>query len=95
MGSETSREFDSSTHSSGNPGDAIDVAAYEAEVNKMRGINRMDRAIRSRLQQGVKYNMRVLICGDKGTGKTLLWRRFQGQAFDAEVRCLSGHVSVR
>lgn len=85
MGSELSRELDTSSHHSSNQVDSIDVATYEAEMSKMREINRMDQAIRSRLQNGVKYNMKIVVCGDKGTGKTVLWKRFQGQAFEAEV----------
>lgn len=86
MGSETSREEEVSSHPNGSQMDSIDVATYEAEMSKMREISRMDRAIRTRLQHGVKYNMRIVICGDKATGKTLLWKRFQGQAFETEVR---------
>lgn len=86
MGSEVSKE-DSSSHGASSHGQsyATDVAAFEAEQIKMRKIVRMDQTIRSRLHQGVKYNMKVLLCGERGTGKTMLWQRLQGQPFAAKV----------
>jgi Cdc6-like AAA superfamily ATPase len=44
-------------------------------------ISRMDSQVRSRVRKSVRYNMKVVIRGDKGTGKTMLWRRFQGLNF--------------
>lgn len=86
MGSENSKDS-SSSHGSG-PNDqsyTTDVTSFEAEQMKMREISRMDQTIRSRLHQGVKYNMKVLICGEKKTGKTVLWQRLQGLPFSYEV----------
>ena len=90
MGTETSKES-SSSHGWSNHSQpyTTDVAAFEAEQIKMREISRMDQTIRSRLHQGVKYNMKVLLCGERGTGKTMLWRRLQGQPFSYEVRATS------
>ena len=44
-------------------------------------ISRMDSQVRSRVRKSVRYDMKVVIRGDKGTGKTMLWRRFQGLNF--------------
>ena len=49
-------------------------------------ISRMDSQVRSRVRKSVIYNMKVVIRGDKGTGKTMLWRRFQGLNFVPTVR---------
>jgi Cdc6-like AAA superfamily ATPase len=55
------------------------------EIHKLQEIKRMDSNIRNRLQQGVHYNMKILLCGARATGKTMLWKRFQGQAFAETV----------
>jgi hypothetical protein len=39
----------------------------------------MDSSVRKKLRGGVQFNMKVLIRGSPGTGKTSLWRRLQGQ----------------
>ncbi|KAG7399734.1 hypothetical protein PHYBOEH_008068 [Phytophthora boehmeriae] len=46
---------------------------------KERTIQRMDRAIRRRVRGGVTYNMKLLLRGAKGTGKTSLFQRLQGE----------------
>lgn len=43
-----------------------------------RNIKRMDQAVRKKLRGGVSFNMKVVIRGKSGTGKTSLWRRLQG-----------------
>ena len=66
MGAEGSKEItDFNSGHGGTWSDTIDVAAFEAERHKMREINRMDQVVRSRFQQGVKYNMKVLILSVK------------------------------
>lgn len=44
--------------------------------------------LNSQLQQkfsrGVDCNLQIVIRGDHGTGKTVLWKRLQGQAFDPD-----------
>ncbi|RLN59625.1 hypothetical protein BBJ29_002230 [Phytophthora kernoviae] len=50
-----------------------------ANPRKDRNIQRMDRAIRRRVRGGVTYNMKLLLRGAKGTGKTSLFQRLQGE----------------
>ncbi|KAI9918208.1 hypothetical protein PsorP6_013309 [Peronosclerospora sorghi] len=49
-----------------------------ATMKKERTIQRMDQAIRRRVRGGITYNMKVLIRGAKGTGKTSLFQRLKG-----------------
>ncbi|KAG7380748.1 hypothetical protein PHYPSEUDO_006802 [Phytophthora pseudosyringae] len=46
---------------------------------KERTIQRMDKAIRRRVRGGITYNMKLLIRGAKGTGKTSLLQRLKGE----------------
>ena len=96
MGGESSKETERSidTSTSGKWGEVgssihglqLDIAESEAASQmKMREISRMDQAIRNKLHHGVQYNMKILLCGARGTGKTLLWRRLQGQPFSHRV----------
>ncbi|KAJ0395219.1 hypothetical protein P43SY_004077 [Pythium insidiosum] len=42
-------------------------------------IQRMDKAIRKRVRGGITYNMKIIIRGDRGTGKTSLFHRLKGE----------------
>ncbi|KAI9983996.1 hypothetical protein PInf_005286 [Phytophthora infestans] len=46
---------------------------------KERTIQRMDKAIRRRVRGGITYNMKLLVRGAKGTGKTSLFQRLKGE----------------
>ena len=50
-----------------------------------REISRMDTQVRGRVRKNVKHNMKIVIRGDRGTGKTSLWRRFQGLSYSSTV----------
>jgi GTPase SAR1 family protein len=44
-----------------------------------RTIQKMDKQIRKRVRGGITYNMKILIRGAKGTGKTSLFQRLKGE----------------
>lgn len=50
-----------------------------SQTHMDRTIQRMDRTIRKRVRGGITYNMKVLIRGTKGTGKTSLFQRLKGE----------------
>jgi len=60
-------------------------ALEDIEAAKMAEIQRMDHQVRDKLRSTLggaqQYNMKVLLRGERGTGKSLLWRRFQGQPY--------------
>lgn len=41
--------------------------------------------IRQRFRHGINYNLKMIIKGRKGSGKTTLWKRLQGMKFYQEV----------
>ncbi len=58
----------------------------ETHEDKLREIARMDQAVRSTVRGGVQYNMKVIVRGERGSGKSTLWRRFQGMQFSDKVQ---------
>lgn len=49
-----------------------------------RTIQRMDKAIRKRVRGGITYNMKIIIRGEKGTGKTSLFHRLKGEPIPSD-----------
>lgn len=65
---------------------SIELANDTHDIDKQRGIKRMDEEIRKRVRGGVQFNMKIIIRGERGSGKSTLWKRFQGiKAFEAAV----------
>ena len=82
MGAETSKADamdDSSVH-------AALSQRSSSEKEKLREISRQDKIVRNRVRGGVHYNMKIILCGERGSGKTALFKRFQGLSFVASVR---------
>lgn len=53
---------------------------------KLKSIQRMDASLRKKLRGGVAYNLKVVLKGERGSGKTALLQRLQGRTFVPEVR---------
>lgn len=64
----------------------------EEMAEKQREILRMDQIVRNKVRSGVQYNMKVILRGERGSGKTALWKRFQGLTFEDKVRVISLHI---
>lgn len=60
-------------------------AGGESHEDKLRAIRQMDSTIRQRLRGGVSYNMKVVLRGERGSGKSALLARLQGLPFKPEV----------
>ena len=57
------------------PGGSGDAAKVPA------GINVVSAELQRKFAHGVNFNMKIVIRGDRNSGKTCLWKRIQGQTF--------------
>ena len=87
MGAEGSKQVDGQQEQSTtqNPASNSTTLTPDLDVDKTRKIARNDEVVRNRVRSGFQYSMKVVIRGERSSGKTSLWQRLQGQNFPSEV----------
>lgn len=67
------------------PPETSSISMASEDADKTKKIAKNDEAIRNRVRSGFQYSMKVVLRGERSTGKTTLWHRLQGQGFVTEV----------
>lgn len=89
MGSEGSKEASSHGIEKEGEGDDHD----RGTTSRQNPITPLNHAIRQRLRHGVNYNLKIILKGRKGSGKTTLWKRLQGMKFYPQVIFHFNHLN--